>query len=256
MVKPKSPQEIEIMRQGGQILAEVLNLVVKKIKPGAGTKELNDLAEKLIKKRGGRPSFKGYKAAWAEHVYPSALCISINNEVVHGLAEPNRILKEGDIVGLDCGLEYKNFYTDIAKTVAVGRVNKEAKKLISVTEEALMRGIKKAKAGNRLSDVSREIQNQIEKNGFSIVRQLVGHGVGYKAHEEPQVPNYVSSEFENIELKSGMTLAIEPMVNAGSWEVETLADGWTIVTKDDSLSAHFEHTIAVGEKGGEILTTL
>ncbi|MEK7653218.1 MAG: type I methionyl aminopeptidase [Patescibacteria group bacterium] len=256
MVKPKTSAEIEIMREGGHILAGILNLVIKKIKPGVGTKELNDLVEKLIKEKGGRPSFKGYKAAWAEHVYPSALCVSVNDEVVHGLAEPNRILKNGDIVGLDCGLEYKDFYTDIARTVAVGRVSKEAKKLMAVTEEALGRGIKKAKAGSRLLDVAKEIQSQVEKNGFSIVRQLVGHGVGYQAHEEPQVPNYISNDFKNIKLEKGMTLAIEPMVNAGSWEVETLDDGWTIVTRDGSLSAHFEHTIAVGEKGGDILTIL
>lgn len=254
MVKLKTTKEIETMKEGGKILAEVLALVIKKIKPGIGTVELNQYAEELIKNRGGRPSFKNYKTAWAEHAYPSALCVSVNNEVVHGLAEPNRILKNGDIVGLDCGLEYKKFYTDMAKTVAVGKISQEAKKIIEVTEAALLKGIRKIKPGGRLFDISRVIQSYVEQNGFSVVRQLVGHGVGYSAHEDPQVPNYVSREFQDIELQPGLTLAIEPMVNFGSWEVDTLDDGWTIVTHDGSLSAHFEHTVAVTAKGYEIIT--
>lgn len=254
MIKLKTKEEIEIIRQGGQILAEILALVIKQVKPGVGTKELNDLAEKLIKEKGGKPSFKGYRAAWSKQIYPSALCVSLNDEVVHGLAEPNRILKDGDIVGLDCGLEYKGFFTDMAKTVAVGQISPEAKKLIAVAEEALMKGIKAARPGARLFDIARAVQSCVEKNGFSVVRQLVGHGVGFSAHEDPQVPNYVSREFDDIELMPGLVIAIEPMINAGSWEVETLSDGWTTATKDHSLSAHFEHTIVIGENGPEILT--
>lgn len=242
------------MRDGGKILAQILDLALKKIKPGVGTAELNYYVEKLIEEKGGRPSFKGYQAAWAKQVYPSALCVSINNEVVHGLAEPNRILKNGDIVGLDCGLEYQGLYTDIAKTVGVGKISREAKKLIKAAESALMKGIKKIKPDNYLFDIAKAIQTEVEKNGFSVVRQLVGHGVGFSAHEEPQVPNFISAGFKNIKLGAGMTLAIEPMVNIGSFEVETLSDGWTVVTSDGSLSAHFEHTVVVTERGYEIIT--
>ena len=242
------------MRDGGKILAKVLDLVIKKVKPGATTGELNDYAEDLIKKFKAEASFKNYKAAWAEHAYPAALCVSLNNEVVHGIPEPNRIIKNGDIVSLDCGLKYKGLYTDMAKSVGVGKISKENQKLINITEEALMAGIEKIAPGVKLSDISKAIQNKVEKAGFSVVRQLVGHGVGFVAHEDPQIPNYFSRSFPEVVLKPGMTLAIEPMVNAGSWEVETLDDEWTIVTADNSLSAHFEHTVAVTEKGYEVLT--
>jgi methionyl aminopeptidase len=254
MVKTKTKQEVKTMREGGKILAKVLDLVIKSIKPGVTTGELNDYAEELIKKFGAEASFKNYKAAWAEHAYPAALCVSVNNEVVHGIPEPDRVIKTGDIVSLDCGLKYKGLYTDMAKSVGVGKMSKQNQKLINVTEEALMTGIKMVAPGVKLSDVSKAIQNKIEKQGFSVVRQLVGHGVGFAAHEDPQIPNYYSRSFPEVILKSGMTLAIEPMVNIGGWEVDTLDDGWTIVTADDSLSAHFEHTVAVTDKGYEILT--
>lgn len=254
MIKLKTKQQIKTIREGGKILALVLDQVIKNISPGVTTEELNEFAERLISDYGARPSFKGYQASWSGTPFPSALCISVNSEVVHGLPIPSRTLYEGDIVGLDCGLEYKGLYTDMAKTVGVGKISTQAKKLIKVTEECLMLGIKQAKAGNFLSAIGQAVSEHAEKNGFSVVRQLVGHGVGFSAHEEPQVPNYLEPHAAKIKIEKGMTLAIEPMVNVGDFLVETLDDGWTIVTADGLLSAHFEHTIAVTEKGAEILT--
>lgn len=254
MIKLKTPAEIEIMRQGGKILALVIDDVIKQVKPGISTQEINDLAERLIKKYFAKPSFKGYKASWASYPFPSALCLSLNHEVVHGMPSKEKILREGDILGIDCGLEYRGYFTDMAKTVGVGKISRDTKKLLAVTEEALMQGIKQAKVGNKLSNISRAIQATVEKSGFSVVRQLVGHGIGDKPHEDPQIPNYVDRNYEDIILKRGMVLAIEPMVNVGDFLVETLPDDWTIVTVDSSLSAHFEHTLAVTDKGGDILT--
>ncbi|MFA6422254.1 MAG: type I methionyl aminopeptidase [Candidatus Buchananbacteria bacterium] len=254
MIKLKTQEQIKTLREGGKILAEILDLVIEYIKPGITTGELNDYAESLIAKFKGEGSFKNYKAAWAEKAYPASLCVSLNNEVVHGIPDHKRKIDEGDIVSLDCGLIYKGLYTDMAKSVGVGKVSKEARKLMSVTEEALMAGIEKIAPDVKLSEISKTIQGVIEKSRFSVVRQLVGHGVGFSAHEDPQIPNYLSRSFPEVILKPGMVLAIEPMVNAGGWEVDTLDDGWTIVTADDSLSAHFEHTVAVTEKGFEILT--
>ncbi len=253
MIKSKTKREIEIMKEGGKILAGVLDSVIKKVKPGITTGELNEYAEELIDRSGGTASFKNYDAPWAPHPYPAALCISVNDEVVHGIPS-ERILKDGDIVGLDCGLEYKGLFTDMARTVAVGKVSKEAYKLIDTTQDALMAGIEALAPGIKLSEISKIIQDKVEKAGFSAVKQLVGHGVGYKAHEDPQIPNYVGGSFPEVILKSGMCLAIEPMVNVGGWEIETLEDGWTIVTKDGSLSGHFEHTVAITDEGYEILT--
>lgn len=232
----------------------VLTEVEKAVVPGATTEELTNLAEKIIKGYGGRPSFKGYKAVWSKSVYPAALCVSINSEVVHGLPVPSRTIRDGDIVGIDCGLEYEGLFTDMARTVIVGPVKPPLKKLVSVTYEALMKGIKEVKPGHKISDISRAIQEHVEKNGFSVVRQLVGHGVGYSAHEDPQIPNFVDRSVPDIILKENMVLAIEPMVNVGGPEVESLEDGWTIVTSDQSISAHFEHTVAVTAKGYEIIT--
>jgi len=254
MIKLKTKEEIKTLKEGGKILSKVLDLVVEKIKPGIASGELNEYAEELILKFKAEASFKNYKAAWAEHAFPSALCISLNNEVVHGIPDSDRKIKEGDIVSIDCGLKYRGLYTDMARSVGVGKVSKEAQKLMNVTQDALMAGIEKIKPEVRLTEISKTIQNKIEKAGFSVVRQLVGHGVGFAAHEEPQIPNYLSKSFPEVILKPGMVLAIEPMVNAGSWEVDTLDDGWTIVTADNSLSAHFEHTVAVTESGYEILT--
>ncbi|MEK7167755.1 MAG: type I methionyl aminopeptidase [Patescibacteria group bacterium] len=254
MVKLKNKEQIEKMGRGGNILASVLDAVCKKVKPGIGTKELTLLAEQLIQEKGGKPSFLGYEASWAESLYPAALCVSINQEVVHGLAVPNRILEQGDIVGLDCGLEYEGMFTDMSMTVGVGKISKEARKLIRVAEECLYYGIKRIKPGRKISDISKAIQKHAEENGFSVVYQLVGHGVGFKAHEDPEVPNYFNPQLPDLELKPGMTLAVEPMVNMGGAEIKTLKDGWTVITSDKKLSAHFEHTVAVTEKGYMILT--
>jgi methionyl aminopeptidase len=255
MIKLKTPEEIDKLRRGGKILSSVIDAVEEAMKPGVTTEELTNLTEELIEKAGGKPSFKGYKASWTEMVYPSALCVSINEEVVHGLPVPSRTIKEGDVVGIDCGLEYEGMFTDMARTIIVGdNDNKEVKKLVSITKEALMRGIGQIKPGNHISDLSRAIQEHVEDNGFSVVRQLVGHGVGYSAHEEPQIPNFVDKTIKDIEFKTGMVVAIEPMVNIGDYEVNSEDDGWTITTKDKSISAHFEHTVVVTEDGFEIIT--
>jgi len=255
MIKYKNKEQIKTIAQGGKMLAKIMDQIVKKVKPGITTGELNDYAEKLIEAAGAEASFKNYKAAWAEHVYPAALCISVNYEVVHGIPSLRRKLKNGDIVSLDCGLKYLGLYTDMARTVAVGEIKPEANKLIKVTQEALSAGIKKVKPGNKLSDIAKAVQGVAERNGYSVVRQLCGHGVGFSAHEDPQVPNYWPSyDMRDVALEAGMVLAIEPMVNIGGWEIDTLDDGWTIVTADKSLSAHFEHTVAVTEDGCQILT--
>lgn len=255
-IKLKTSDDIKRLREGGAILARILDEVAAMIKPGVSTQDLNGLAEKRIAEAGGRSSFKGYKPVWAETPFPTALCTSINNEVVHGLAIPPRILKDGDIVGIDCGLVYQDRFTDMARTIMVGTVSKELITLIRITEEALMKGIEMVQPGAKISDISKAVQKHVEDAGFSVVRELVGHGVGFAIHEEPQVPNFFDRRLPDATLQPGMVIAIEPMVNVGDWPVDTLADGWTIVTKDGSHSAHFEHTIAVTEDGYEILTTL
>lgn len=237
------------MAKGGQILAEVLQQVIDKVQPGISTKELNDLAEKLIIAKGGQPAFKNYKTHAADRTYPTTLCTSINQEVVHAPAIPDRILKEGDLLGLDIGIEYQGYFTDMAKTIAIGEISTEAKKLLAVTQEALQKGIEQFKAGNFLADMGKTIQDYVEENGLSIVRELVGHGIGKKVHEDPKVANYLTEESKSIKIKPGMTLAIEPMVNLGAWQVELLEDGWTFVTRDKSLSAQFEHTVALDHEG-------
>ncbi|MBI2098871.1 type I methionyl aminopeptidase [Candidatus Uhrbacteria bacterium] len=252
----KTAEEIEIMRQGGAILSRVLGEVVARIVPGAITLELDELAERRMREAGGEPSFKGYKTRGAKTAFPSSLCISINDEVVHAPATPSRALKEGDITGLDIGVRYKGYCTDMAVTIGVGKVSREAKRLMSVTRDSLMRGVSAVKPGNFVSDIGKAVQGYAEKNGFSIVRDLVGHGVGKGVHEEPKVPNYFDEDLPPVELKPGLVIAIEPMVNVGDCEVRTLGDGWTIVTSDCSLSAHFEMTVAVTDIGYEILTPL
>lgn len=252
----KTPEEIEIMRQGGAILSRVLNDVAARAVPGATTGELDELAEHLMREAGGEPSFKGYKTRSAKSAFPSSLCTSINDEVVHAPATPNRTLKEGDIIGLDIGVRYKGYCTDMAVTVGVGKVSREAKKLLSVTRDALLRGVAAVKPGNFVSDIGKAVQAYVEKNGYSVVRDLVGHGVGQGVHEEPPVPNYFDKHLKPVELRPGLVIAIEPMVNAGDCEVRTLGDGWTIISSDCSLSAHFEVTVVVTENGYEILTPL
>jgi methionyl aminopeptidase len=247
MITIKNPQEIETMRQGGKILASVVKKLAKKVKPGVSTQELDDLAGKLISQASAVPSFKNYRG------YPKVACISVNEEVVHNIPSDEKILQKGDIVGLDLGLKYKGLYTDMAMTIPVARISKPAKKLIKVTRKALEVGLKKVKAGHTIGDIGHVIEKFVLKQGFSVVRTLTGHGVGKEVHEDPKIPNF-GEKGKGLKLQEGMTLAIEPMVNIGSHKVMTKDDGWGIVTEDNSLSAHFEHTILVTKKGYEILT--
>ncbi len=257
MITIKKPEEIEVLRQGGKILASILAEIVKRVRPGITTIELDKLAEELIAKKGGTPSFKYYQGQDGEVPFPTTICASVNEQLVHTPAS-DCILKEGDIIGLDIGMKYPaegvSYFTDMSVTVPVGRVSQLARKLIKVTKNSLALGIAQIKPGNHISDISRAVQAYVESQGFSVIRQLVGHGVGYKVHEEPRIPNYIDKEQKDIELKAGMILAIEPMVSAGDYLVKTLDDGWTVVTADGSLSAHFEHTVVVTEDGFEILT--
>lgn len=247
----KSHTEIEVMRVGGKILAQVLREVLAKVCPGISTLELDKLAERRLRALGATPSFLNYKSD--NLVYPASLCTSVNSEVVHGIPESKKILNEGDIVGLDLGCWYKGLCTDHAVTVAVGQVSTQAKKLIKVAKTALDLGLKQVRSGARLGDIGESIQAYIEDNGFAVVRQLTGHGVGRAVHEEPAVPNFGVAG-QGSKLLAGMTIAIEPMVNSGDYEVTTKSDGWTVVTTDGSLSAHFEHTVLVTDKGCEVLT--
>ncbi len=241
MIILKTPAEIEIMTQASKVVAEALREVEKAVGPGISTEELDQIAEKEIRARGALPAFKGYRN------YPKTLCVSVNEQVVHGIPS-KRKLKEGDIVGLDLGAIVGGFYGDSAVTVAVGRVSEEVLRLIRVTEEALYLGIEQAVIGNRISDISHAVQRHVESAGYSVVTEFVGHGIGRQLHEEPQVPNY-GKPGQGPRLQSGMVLAIEPMVNMGGSAVRILEDRWTAVTVDGSLSAHFEHTIAVQPKG-------
>lgn len=260
MIIIKTKREIEILRQGGKILAAIFKKIAKEVKPGITTGYLENLAVGLIKEAGGRPSFLNYKSLMETKAFPTALCTSINSEVVHAPALPSRKLSAGDIIGIDIGMEYpfgpdvRGYYTDMATTVAVGKINRQARRLLAVTKKSLELAIKTTKPGIALSAMSKVIQEYVESQGLSVVRDLVGHGVGTAVHEEPQIPNYVVESSNSIVLKPGMVLAIEPMVNLGGSAVKSLRDGFTIVTADGSLSAHFEHTVVVTEKGCEILT--
>ena len=246
MIFLKSPQEIEKMERAGRIVAEVLELLRSMVRAGVTTKELEGVADDQIRARGGIPAFKGYRG------YPSSICTSVNEQVVHGIPSSRR-LREGDIISIDLGVYLEGFYGDAAITVPVGTVDKETAELVRVTEEALYLGIRNAVEGNRLHDISAAIQRHAERSGFSIVRLFVGHGIGRELHEEPQIPNY-GVPGQGPRLKSGMTLAIEPMVNAGSYDVRILDDGWTAVTVDGKKSAHFEHTVVVTPDEPIILT--
>jgi len=245
----KSPEELKKMRKSCQMVATVLEELKTYIKEGLTTKQIEQFIESLIFKMGGIPAFKGYRG------YPASACISINEQVVHGIPSEKVFVKEGDIVSVDVGVLYENFYGDAAYTYPVGKITEEAKKLLEITEEALYKGIAEARIGNRIGDISNAIQRHVESHGFSVVRAFVGHGIGRSLHEEPQIPNF-GTKGTGPKLKKGMTLAIEPMVNAGTHEVKILSDGWTAVTKDGCLSAHFEHTIAITENEPEILTKL
>jgi methionyl aminopeptidase len=242
----RDKSEIERIGAAARLVARTLDRLEAEIRPGVTTAELDAIAEKFIRENGGRPAFKGYRG------FPASICPSINDEVVHGIPG-SRALQEGEVVGIDVGVEMDGYYGDAARTMTVGTPSPEVKKLLEVTEGALMAGIAKAKAGARLGDVSHAIQAHVEQHGYSVVRELVGHGIGKEMHEEPQVPNYGLPD-RGPRLMAGQVLAIEPMVNMGGHDVVTRPDGWTVVTKDGSLSAHFEHTVAVGADGAEILS--
>ncbi len=252
MIVLKSAREIEIMRRANVIVAEILQQLKEEVVPGVTTLELDGIAEELTYKKKAKPAFKGY--AVAERVYPYSLCTSVNEEVVHGMPS-KRVLKEGDILGMDFGVIVDGFYGDAAITVAVGRVSEAAERLMEVTQNSLYRGIDELREGKRLGDLSSVIQTMVEGAGFSVVREFVGHGIGKKLHEEPPIPNYGESG-RGPRLMEGMVLAIEPMVNAGNPEVELKEDGWTAVTKDRSLAAHFEHSVAITKNGPDILSRL
>jgi methionyl aminopeptidase len=243
----KSEREIELMRQAGRIVATVLAMLMKQVKPGMKTKELDIIAGREVERLGGKASFKGYRG------FPANLCVSVNEEIVHGIPG-ERILREGDIVSLDLGASFKGFQGDSAVTVGVGKTSPEARKLVATTEEVLKAGIAAARTGARLGDVSVAIQSYAESRGYSVVREYTGHGIGRDLHEEPQVPNFGIAGTGPV-LKKGMALALEPMVNIGDWRTKVGEDQWTVVTADGSLSAHFEHTIAITDGEAEILTS-
>jgi methionyl aminopeptidase len=252
VISLKSAREIEIMRRANVIVAEVLEQLKERVAPGLTTLELDAYAEELTLKRNAIPAFKGYNVAG--RIYPCCLCASINDEIVHGIPS-KRALREGDIIGLDYGVIYEGYYGDSAITVGVGQVSEEARRLMGVTENSLYKGIEQLYDGKRLGDLGSVVQRIAESAGFSVVRAFVGHGIGKKLHEEPPVPNYGEPD-RGLRLKEGMVLAIEPMVNAGSHEVEIKEDGWTAVTKDGSLAAHFEHSVAITKNGPYILSQL
>ena len=243
----KSSQEIEKMRRAGRLVREVLELVRCKVKPGATTYDLEKAAEARLKELGVKAAFKGY------HGYPCVLCTSINSEVVHGIPSPKRVLKQGDIVSVDFGVVIDGYYGDAAITVPVGAIDKDAARLLKVTEASLQAGIAAVRPGATLGDVGAAVQGVVEGEGFSVVREFVGHGIGAQMHEDPQVPNF-GEVGQGMKLRPGMVIAIEPMVNAGKPDVMVLADGWTAVAKDGSMSAHFEHTVAVTHDGAAVLT--
>lgn len=247
MVSIKSEREITLMREAGRILARVHKALGEALKPGMSTYDVDKLGEEMIRNFGCIPSFKNYNG------YPAAICVSVNDEVVHGIPNRHHILQEGDIVSLDAGVIYKGYHSDAARTHAVGEISPEAKKLIDVTRQCFFEGIKFAKAGNHLNDISSAIQAYAESFGYGIVRDLVGHGIGSHLHEDPEIPNFTQKR-RGIRLRPGMTLAIEPMINEGRCDVVWLDDDWTVVTEDGSLSAHYENTILITEGEPEILS--
>ena len=248
MIQLKSQREIEIMARGGRILAETVKLMERSVQPGMTTADLDAIADQFIRSHpGAKPSFKGL------YNFPASICSSINNEIVHGIPSKKRILYEGDVVSIDVGVQYEGYHTDSATTVAVGCVNDESRHLLQVTRDALDAGVAAAKVGNHLGDIGAAIQAVVEEAGFSVVRDLVGHGIGTGFHEEPQVPNYGKPN-RGIRLVPGLTIAIEPMVNVGKPGIRTMPDKWTVVTIDGKRSAHFEHTVAITEDGPRVLT--
>jgi len=254
MIVRKTAAELEKMRQSGLLVWTILEELRTLVREGITTQDLEAAAEKMIRDAGARPAFKGYYAPAAGAKYPYVLCTSVNEEIVHGMPSAKRVLKSGDIVSIDTGVELHGYYGDSAITLPVGEVSPETGRLLEVTEGALELAIDRARPGNRLSDICGTVQRHVESNGFSVVREYVGHGIGTQLHEEPQIPNYVDRKGENPRLKEGMVLAIEPMVNAGRPESQVLADHWTAVAKDGSYSAHFEHCVAVTANGPWVLT--
>lgn len=252
----KKPDEIAVIREGGAILSRILGEIVGMAKPGITTGEIDALAERRMREAGGEPSFLGYKTRSADRQFPTTLCTSINHEVVHAPATPSRALQDGDVVGFDIGIRYKGYCTDMAVTVGIGKISKEAMRLIHTTRDSLMRGLEAVRPGGLIQEIGRAVQTHVEKNGFSVVRDLVGHGVGVNVHEEPRIPNYYDPRLKPVRIEEGMVLCIEPMVNIGQYHVVTLPDGWTIATADNSLAAHFEVTLTVTKDGYEILTPL
>jgi len=248
MIIYKSQQEVDRMRKAGRIVAGTIERVVASVRPGITTEDLDRVAEDYIRERDATPSFKGYRG------FPASICTSLNNEVVHGIPSPNRVLKDGDLLSLDFGAIWDGFHADAAVTVFVGGArSSEAEKLVRITEESLYAGIDRIRPGGRLSDISNAVEQVATGAGFTVVREYVGHGIGRKLHEDPQIPNY-GPPGRGPEMRPGLVVAVEPMVNMGDWPTRVLADDWTVVTEDGSLSAHFEHTIAVTEDGHEILT--
>ena len=247
MIVLKNGRELKIMREACRISAETLKLAGSAVEPGVTTAELDKIAEKYILSQGAKPNFKNY------HGYPATACISINNEVIHGIPSKKRIIQAGDIVSIDLGACFEGYHGDNAATFACGDISEEAKRLIDTTRESLYEGIAAAVSGGRLGDIGAAVQQYVEKRGYSVVRQFVGHGIGTQLHEAPEVPNF-GTQGRGIRLMPGMTLAIEPMINAGGYDVKVMPDGWTVLTKDGSLSAHFEHTIVITPDGPQIMT--
>lgn len=255
MISVKSKSELDLMRRAGEVVALAHKKVEEAIMPGVTTAELDRIAEEVIRKHGAIPSFKGYKCPYPDGIdYPSSICASINNEVVHGIPGL-RELKDGDIISIDVGVYYNGFHADAARTYPVGKITSNAERLIQVTKESFYKGIENAVAGKRIYDISAAIQDHVEKHSYSVIRDYVGHGIGRKMHEAPQIPNYRTRE-KGPRLERGMTLAIEPMVNEGNYRVKLLDNKWTVVTEDGSLSAHYENTVLVTDGSPVILTSL
>ncbi|TSC84028.1 MAG: Methionine aminopeptidase [Parcubacteria group bacterium Gr01-1014_13] len=258
----KTPEEIKLIKQGGQIMGRILDDLAKMCRPGMSTWEVDQAAEKMIIEVGGRPAFKGYKNKPSDIPFPSTICASINEEVVHGIAKKTAILKNGDVFTIDIGMQWpyngpkdEGYFTDTAVTIPIGKIPPKTRELLRVTQESLERGIKVIKPGNTIADIGKAIEDYIKSQGkYGIVQDLVGHGVGHEVHEEPRIPNFYDRGLDFIILKPGMVVAIEPMVSLGTWRVKTAEDGWTIRMADNSLSAHFEHTIIVTKSGNIVAT--
>ncbi len=252
----KSKPEIELMRQAGKIVAQALDEVRRHSKPGVSTAALNKIADDVLKRHNATPVFKGYPSSHQGVApFPATITASINNELVHGIPSKNVVLKDGDIFSVDCGALYKGWIGDAALTISVGQISAEAQRLLDVTQQSLYEGIAQARLGNRTGDISAAVQDYVERHGYSVVREYTGHGVGRNMHEDPQVPNY-GEKGKGLRLKKGITIALEPMVNVGTWETKVLDDGWTVVTADGKLCAHFEHSFAVTDGEPDILTLL